>query len=51
MDLGIFFWVLMIIWFFGYGWANWDNRMALGAGLLQWALFLLLGLKVYPLHV
>jgi len=43
------YWIIMILWLFGYSYLNWGNPQLVGAGFAQWVLFLLLGIKVFPI--
>jgi len=43
------YWLILILWLFGYGWMNWGDVRAMGFGFAQWVLFVLIGVKVYPI--
>ena len=52
MTLGLAFYILLLIWAIFGTWWSWPNRQLVGGNLLCFALFLLLGWKVFgpPLH-
>lgn len=47
MPIGILFWMLMILWLFLGGYANWGNHVYVGASLLLWVIIALLGWQVF----
>lgn len=51
MSIGFLFWLLMILWVIFWGWRGWsgppEQRYLVGGGLLVFALFFLLGWRVF----
>ena len=52
MDIGLAYWIMMLLWLLLGTWRNWGDPAAVGKTCLSFLLFLLLGWKVFgpPLH-
>lgn len=49
MDIGLLFWILMILWGLSCigAYAAWNGPWQIGSTFLQWFLFFLIGWKVF----